>query len=185
MISRIKGQVIEVGANRVVVDVSGIGYELLVPQPLLDDMKIGAEVELLTHHHVRENLQELYGFADGEAKNLFEHLLGVSGIGPKSALAIMSLGDQQRLRQAIANEDSGLLAAASGVGKRSAERVIVELKDKVGIAGDSVTVVAGDDATAALLALGYNSSQAARALNGLDSELSVEQKVKEALRKLS
>lgn len=185
MISRVNGTVVEVGADRVVVDVGGLGYEILAPAPVLENLKAGEDARLLTHHHIRENQQELYGFADAEAKDLFEQLLGVSGIGPKSALAIMSLGDQARLRQAIAGEDAAFIAAASGVGKRSAERVIVELKDKVGELQGGPAGQSGDDATAALMALGYNAPQAAGALRDLPADMELEQKVKAALKKLS
>lgn len=185
MISRVNGTVVEVGADRVVVDVGGLGYEILAPAPVLENLKAGADARLLTHHHIRENQQELYGFADAEAKDLFEQLLGVSGIGPKSALAIMSLGDQARLRQAIAGEDAAFIAAASGVGKRSAERLIVELKDKVGELQGGPAGQSGDDATAALMALGYNAAQAAGALRDLPADMELEQKVKAALKKLS
>jgi len=185
MISRVNGTVVEVEVDRVVVDVGGLGYEILAPAPVLERLKVGEVAQLLTHHHVRENQQELYGFAETEAKDLFEQLLGVSGVGPKSALAIMSLGDQDRLRQAIAGEDAAFIAAASGVGKRSAERVIVELKDKVGEPQGGPAGRTGDDATAALMALGYNAAQAASALRDLPTEMNLGQKVKAALKKLS
>lgn len=176
---------VEVGVDHVVLDVGGVGYEVLAPQTVLEDLSVGTDSTLLTYHHIRENAHELYGFSEVEAKQLFEQLLGVSGIGPKSALAIMSLGDQQRLRGAIAGEDAAFIATASGVGKRSAERVIVELRDKVGefLAGSPTP--AGDDAAAALVALGYNQAQAAEALRGIDSDLPTEAKVKAALRQLS
>lgn len=185
MISRVTGQIVEVGVGRAVVDVAGVGYELLMPQPVLEKLSVGSNTTLLTYHHVRENAQELYGFDEIDAKALFEQLLGVSGVGPKSALAIMSLGDQQRLRTAIANEDAGFIAAASGVGKRSAERVIVELKDKVGEQAGVHGAPAGDDAVAALMALGYSTSQAVQALKDLGADLSTEARVKAALRKLA
>lgn len=184
MISRVKGQVVAVELNHVVIETGGIGYEILAPQPLLESLALDDQIQLLTHHHVRENVQELYGFASPEAKSLFEQLLGVSGVGPKSALAIMSLGDEERLRQAIASEDSAFIAAASGVGKRSAERVIVELKDKVGLPGGKTSAATDDDA-AALLALGYSSAQAAQALRDLPAGLDTGGRVKEALKKLS
>lgn len=185
MISRVKGNIIEVGQERIVVDVGGIGYEVLVPNPLLESLRKDEQTELLTYHLVRETAQELYGFADAEAKRLFEQLLAVSGIGPKSALAIMSLGNQNRLRQAIAGEDVAYVASASGVGKKSAERVVVELRDKVGEFLDHGEGAGGDDATAALIALGYNTVQAAQALHGIERDLPTETRVKEALKKLS
>ncbi len=185
MIARVKGRILEINDERVVVDVGGVCYEVLVPQPILQTLSPGSQMELLTYHLVRENSQELYGFDKTGAKRLFEMLLSVSGIGPKSALAIMSLGDEDRLRAAIAGEDVAFLAAANGVGKKSAERTVIELKDKVDPVAGIGKAVTGDDAAAALVSLGYNQNQAAQALSGIEPGLPTETRVKEALKKLS
>lgn len=187
MIAQISGRVIDQSFDRVVVFVAGIGYEVLVPQPLLSQLPVGQDVTLLTHHHIRENSQELYGFTEGAAKELFEQLLSVSGVGPKGALAVMGLGDQSKIRQAIGAGDVAWLAAASGVGKRTAERITVELKDKVGIIGGQAVgaIMVDDDARSALMALGYSVSQASHALSGIDAKLPTEERVRQALKRLS
>lgn len=186
MISQVKGAVIDSCIGRVVVEVGGLGYEVLVPAPLFENLKIGQPAQLFTHHHIRENAQELYGFNSADAKELFELLLGVSGVGPKSALAVMGLGEHDRIRRAVAGEDIALIASASGVGKRTAERICVELKDKVGVmAGYVFAEHDGDDARAALVALGYSPAQAAQALAEIDTKLSTEERVKKALKELT
>lgn len=186
MISQIKGAVIDSRIGRVVVEVGGLGYEVLVPAPLLEHLRIGQTAQLFTYHHIRENAQELYGFNSADAKELFELLLGVSGVGPKSALAVMGLGEHDRIRRAVAGEDIALIASASGVGKRTSERICVELKDKVGvIAGYAFDERDGDDARAALVALGYSPAQAAQALSEIDAKLSTEERVKKALKELA
>lgn len=187
MIAQISGRVIEQGVDRVVVFTAGVGYEVIVPQPLLEQLSVGSDVTLLTHHHVRENSQELFGFTQSPAKELFELLLSVSGVGPKGALAVMGLGDQSKIRQAIGAGDIAWLAAASGVGKRTAERITVELKDKVGVIGGQVAggLAVGDDARSALMALGYTASQASHALAEIEAELPTEERVRQALKLLS
>jgi Holliday junction DNA helicase RuvA len=172
----------------VVVDVSGVGYEILVPSPIMEEMSIGGRIRLLTYHHVRENGQELFGFTDRGQKELFTLLLGVSGIGPKGALAIMSLGEHEQIRKAIAGGNAAFLAGAQGVGKKSAERVCVELKDKVGVMGGEVVAIpedGGDDAQTALVTLGYTAAQAAQALAGVDGSLPTEDRVRQALKELA
>lgn len=186
MIARIRGEVVDTGPNSIVVEAGGVGYELLVPEPVLQDIGLGSEVALLTYHHVRENGQELFGFTESGQKELFTLLLGISGIGPKNALAVMSLGGHEQIRKAIASGNAAFIAGAYGVGKKSAERVVVELKDKVGImAGQFVPVEDDDDAHAALMALGYTASQSAQALSSIDSSLDTEKRVKLALKELS
>ncbi|HEX9679555.1 MAG TPA: Holliday junction branch migration protein RuvA [Candidatus Saccharimonadales bacterium] len=187
MIARIKGEVAALTHNSVVIDVGGIGYEVLVPAPLLSELSLGSEVQLMTHHHVRENSIDLFGFESNESKYLFELLLGVSSIGPKSALSIMALGRYDQIKQAIAAGNAAFIAGASGVGKKSAEKVCVELKDKLATTAEGELIGladTGDDALTALLALGYNQQQAAQALAKVDPKLSNEQRVKQALRGL-
>ncbi|HEX9594776.1 MAG TPA: Holliday junction branch migration protein RuvA [Candidatus Saccharimonadales bacterium] len=186
MIAQLRGKVVAVAGKTAVLDVGGIGYGVQVPDGLLSDIAIGQETELKTYHHIKENTNELFGFDSLEAKNLFELLIGISGVGPKSALAVMSLGPQDRIRQAIASENSNYLSGAAGVGKRSAQRICSELKDKVGqvetIIGADIT---GDDALEALLSLGYSRQQAAAALSKVDRQAPSEEQVKQALKDLS
>jgi Holliday junction DNA helicase RuvA len=186
MIAHIKGMVTSIDGYRVVIDVGGVGYELRVPVSVAEDLRPQTETILLTYHHVREAAQELFGFDSQGAKDLFELLIGVSSVGPKSALAIMSLGTHEEIRAAIASENVGYIAQATGVGKKSAERISVELKDKVGVmAGNYVGEPTNEDeAFAALLALGYNKAQAAQALAKVSGDLAVEDRVKRALKDL-
>lgn len=176
----------DIGPNSVVVEASGVGYEVLVPQPVLEDINLSAELTLLTYHHVRDSGQELFGFTNRGQKELFALLLGVSGVGPKGALAIMSLSQHEQVRKAIASGNIAFIAGAQGVGKKSAERIVVELKDKVGVVGGQVVEIPDDDdAHAALMALGYTASQAAQALQNVEIELPTEERVKLALKDLS
>ena len=134
MISHIKGVVEEkFGANGLIVDVNGVGYEMMVPVLDFENVNLGEEKKYYTYHQVRENAEELYGFSSLTAKKLFELLISVQGVGPKAGIAIMSLAEAEEVRNAIANGDVTFVSKASGVGKKSAERVIVDLKDKVGI----------------------------------------------------
>ena len=175
-----------VSGKTAVLDVAGVGYGVQLPDGLLADIAIGQETELKTYHHIKENTNELFGFDSLEAKDLFESLIGISGVGPKSALAVMSLGSQDKIRQAIASENSNYLSGAAGVGKRSAQRICSELKDKIGhietMVGADIT---GDDALEALLSLGYSRQQAAQALSKVDRQAPSEEQVKQALKDLS
>ncbi len=189
MIAHIKGIIAEKFGNAMIVDVHGVGYEVQVAAGDYEGLLLGEGVKLYTYHHIREQSQDLFGFSTLAAKKLFELLISVQGIGPKAALAILSLGDSEAVRNAIANEDAVFVAKASGVGKKSAERVIVDLADKVGLplrydttsTGISQAIVHTDEALEALMALGYNLADASKALEGVSTELSTAQRVTEAL----
>ena len=162
MIAAVRGEIIARGAGHVVVEVAGVGYKVFVPRlPSRDD------VLLHTHQVVREDDQSLYGFETREELALFEMLISVSGVGPKAGLAILSVARPAEIAGAIASGDTAVLARAPGVGKKTAERLIVDLKGKIGrVAGLPVTpgLLTADDAHAALVALGYTASEAATAL---------------------
>lgn len=193
MISHIKGIIDEKFGNSVVVDVNGVGYEVMVPSNDYDDARLGEEKKFFTYHAVRENAEELYGFSSLTAKRLFELLISVQGIGPKAGIAILSLSDAEEVRNAIANADANFISKASGVGKKSAERVIVDLRDKVGAPSKygasevkmSATVATRepDEALDALMALGFTLKEASLALDGVSPELSTEERIKLALKK--
>lgn len=189
MIAHVIGTVAEKFLDSVIIDVQGVGYEVLVPTSEYDAMTLKDETKLYTHHHVREQSEELYGFSSLAGKRLFELLITVQGIGPKAALAILSLGSADQVRSAIAAGDAAYIQGASGVGKKTAERVVVDLKDKVGLPGvyetGSNVIVRDDDALDALLALGYNVRQASESLAQIDSSLSVEDRIRAALKELS
>ena len=192
MIAHIKGIIAEKFGNSLVIDVNGVGYELMVPVPDYKDALLDTESKFYTYHVVRENAEDLYGFSSLAAKKLFELLIGVQGVGPKAAIAILSLAEAEEVRNAIANADAAFIAKASGVGKKSAERVIVDLRDKVGIPSHygATEVRKGvamsaepDEALDALIALGFPLKEATAALENIDKTLSVEERIKLALKK--
>ena len=189
MIAHISGKIAEKFNGSIIVDVSGVGYEVIVPQYEYDKAMLDNSIKLYTYHHIREQSQELFGFSSLAAKKIFKLLITVQGIGPKAGIAIMSLGDYEQVRNAIANEDSKYIQKANGVGKKSAERVIVDLKDKVGIAtsynaeeekvdGD----ISRDEALEALVALGFNLKDAILSLKDIPEDLPVSERVKIALK---
>lgn len=190
MIAHVKGVVTEKMLTSVIVDVQGVGYEVNVAAGDYDQATLNDEIKFYTYHHIREQSQELFGFSSLAAKKLFELLITVQGVGPKAAMAILSLGDSEVVRNAIANSDGAFIAKASGVGKRIAERVIVDLADKVGLplrydatnTGVSQVVAHADEALEALMALGYNLADATRALEGVPTDLSTADRVTQALK---
>ena len=191
MIAHISGRIAEKFAGSVTVDVAGVGYEIIVPLGEYDHAVLGEDIKFYTYHHIREQGQELFGFSSLAAKKLFELLITVHGVGPKAGISVMSLGEAEMVRNAIANEDSKFIQKAAGVGKKSAERVIVDLKDKVGLAlsrqmadGSAQTSLAGqvDEALEALMALGYNLNDATKALESVPTNLSTSERVTAALK---
>ncbi len=190
MIAHVSGIVAEKFNSSVIVDVHGVGYEVAVALGDFEQALVGEQMKFYTHHHIREQSQELFGFTSLAAKKLFEMLITVQGVGPKAALAILSLGDSETVRNAIANSDAVFITKATGVGKRIAERVVVDLTDKVGLAirtnvsdtGVSQQLAYTDEALEALMALGYNLNDATRALEGVSMELSTADRVTQALR---
>lgn len=193
MIAHIRGKIEEkFGNNGIIVDVSGVGYEMLVPTPDFGTCTLGEERKFYTYHAVKENSEELYGFSSLLAKKLFELLISVQGVGPKAGIAIMSLAEAEEVRNAIANGDVAFVSKASGVGKKSAERVIVDLKDKVGIPSHygatevkfgGSKVGESDEALDALMALGFPLKEATAALEKVPADLPVEERIRMALKK--
>ena len=190
MIATLTGTVSEKLAELVVLDVQGVGYGLLVPVEDYGKLSTGDKAKFYIHEHIRENAHDLYGFTQTDTKRLFEQLLDVNGVGPKMALSILSVGSVEDVRQSIAAGDTKFITAAPGVGKRVAERVVVDLKDKVGLvstaSADSLFVgnstLNQDEAVQALVALGYSPQDAANALAKVDDKLSTEDRVKQALK---
>ena len=193
MIAHIRGKIEEkCGDNGIIVDVNGVGYEMLVPVPDFEASSLGEERKFYTYHSVKENSEDLFGFSSLAAKKLFELLISVQGVGPKAGIAILSLAEAEEVRNAIANGDVAFVTKATGVGKRSAERVIVDLKDKVGIPSryGATEVKYGtkasnepDEALDALIALGFPLKEATAALEKVDTSLPVEERVRQALKK--
>ena len=188
MIAHVYGLVSEKFGNAVIVDVAGVGYEVQVAAGDYDSAVLGEQVKFHTYHHIREQSQELFGFSSLAAKKLFELLITVQGVGPKAALSILSVGDSEQVRNAIANSDSAYITQAAGVGKRIAERVVVDLSDKVGLAVQitrttgSTEMAANDEALEALMALGYSLADGMKTLESVPTDLPTAARVTQALR---
>jgi holliday junction DNA helicase RuvA len=181
MISRLRGKPVARTGDKLVLEVGGVGYAVAVTPTASRLAERGGEVSIETYLHVREDALQLYGFAEPAERELFEHLLAVSGIGPKVALAIVSGSPPADLRRAIALDDTARLEAIPGIGKKTAQRVVLELKEKLGsvaAAPESGHVGARD----ALVELGYSVVEAEQSLAGVDPDLPVEEQVRRALR---
>lgn len=196
MIAFVEGTVAALGSDSVVIDAGGVGYRIFCGPVTLTSVREGASARLHTHHLVREDQQALYGFRTTEELGFFELLITVTGVGPKVALSIVSSRPVADLQLAILQGDEAVLTAVSGVGKRLAARVILELKEKVAAAGGAAGGVGGrpggasaeSETAAALQALGYTASEAREAARGAVATLpvgsSLEERVKAALRVL-
>ncbi|MBR2864030.1 Holliday junction branch migration protein RuvA [Candidatus Saccharibacteria bacterium] len=190
MIAHIKGIIAEKFNSSIIVDVSGVGYELALTTLDYDEVNLNDEKKFYTYHKVAETAEELYGFSTLAAKKIFELLISVNGVGPKAGMAILSLGTPEEVRNAIANGDVSFISKAAGVGKKSAERVIVDLRDKVGLPSKYGTaeivgapkVSENDEALDALMALGFPLKDATDALSGIDENLPTEERIKQALK---
>ena len=190
MFAHVSGVVAEKFNASVVIDVNGIGYEIQVAASDYESALLNESVKFYTYHHVREQAEELFGFSSLAAKRLFEMLITVQGVGPKAALAILSLGAAEQVRSAIAVSDAAYITRASGVGKKTAERVVVDLSDKVGLptalpGAGLVTareVANADEAMEALMSLGYTLNDAITALDQVPADLSTAERVRRALK---
>jgi Holliday junction DNA helicase RuvA len=182
VIARLTGIPVARTADGIVLDVGGVGYLLRVTDRAQKKAKEGREVTFETYLHVREDALQLYGFAEPAERQLFEQLLSVSGVGPKVALLIVSGSTPSDLRKSIVLGDTTRFLAIPGVGKKTAERVVLELKEKLGL--EQVVPDGASDFVArdALVELGYSAVEAERALAGTDPELPPEERVRQALR---
>ena len=189
MIGRIAGKLVAKHPPQILVDVLGVGYELDVPMSTLYQLpSTGSDVALLTHLIVREDAHQLYGFATEGERTLFRQLLRISGVGARTALAVLSGMSVADLREAVTRQDSGRLTRIPGIGRKTAERLVLELKDKLDIAVIEVSAGADGaqrDVVNALLALGYNEKEARFAVKNLESGLSVTEGIRQALKALS
>ncbi len=189
MIATLSGVISEKLPDLVVLDVSGVGYGLLMVVDDFAGLSVGQQAKVYIYEHIRENTHDLYGFTDLGSKSMFELLMSVNGVGPKMALNILSLGTTGDVSLAIAEGNVKFIQTASGVGKRVAERVVVDLKDKVGLSAseDATTFLqapsaTSDEAGQALMALGFSAQDAGLALKDIDKDLSTEERIKRALR---
>jgi holliday junction DNA helicase RuvA len=183
MISRLRGAPVARVGERLVLDVGGVGYSLAVTPTAARLAERGGEVTIETHLHVREDALQLYGFGEPAERELFEHLLAVSGVGPKVALAIVSGSPPADLRRAIALEDTARFEAIPGIGKKTAQRVVLELKEKLGTMDEPTPIAGKPHAVArdALVELGWTATEAEEALAAVDPALPPEERVRQAL----
>ncbi len=191
MIATLSGVVTEKLTDHIVLEVGGVGYGLYVTAEDHGRLSVDEKSRLYVHEHIREQSHDLFAFLSRDTMNLFQQLLDVNGIGPRMALNMLSIGSAQGVRQAIASGDVKFIQQANGVGKRVAERVVVDLKDKVGLAGadlESTGLLQSDDAlmkdeaVEGLVALGYTTADAAAALQKVDKKLPTEDRIKQALK---
>jgi Holliday junction DNA helicase RuvA len=181
VIARLRGKRAGLSASGLVLDVNGVGYLVQATPSVL--RQGGEELTVETYMVVREDALQLYGFGSAEERDMFVHLLSVNGVGPKVALAIVSASTPSELRRAIALEDTARFEAIPGIGKKTAQRVVLELKEKLGTFVDSSEPVADLMAREALVELGWSLMDAERALADVDPDLSIEEQVRAALRK--
>ena len=183
MISFLEGEIVEKAGTRVVVDVSGVGYDVLVPTSTLASLPpIGRRARVHTRMVVRDDAMVLYGFGSPDERELFDLLTGVTGVGPKVALAFLSSLTPDALRRAVIAGDVGALTVVPGVGKKVAQRVVLDLRDRMGAEGDLIIGGPLADVREALLALGLTAQEASGAMSGLEADgRAVDELLKEAL----
>lgn len=187
MIGRIHGTLVEKHPLFGIVDVSGLGYKVYTTLPTLGKVSVGEDITLHTYLHVRENSLDLYGFEDKEEQLFFELLISVSGIGPKSAISILNIANPDSLKKAISAGDTTHLVKVSGIGKKSAQKIILELKDKIGdgYEGDALLMQDEVDTLEALLSLGYSEKEVREVLQKLPKDIEgAHERIKEALKLL-
>lgn len=188
MIARLRGRPVALDADGLVLDVGGVGYRLLATQSAIRAADGKDEVTVETHLHVREDTLQLFGFATADERRLFEQLLGVTGVGPKVALAIVSAYAPADVRRAIVAEDADLFQSIPGIGRKLAQRVVLELKERIGpvaVAGGPPAPGPGDGhlvARDALVELGYSVAEAEQRLASIDPDLPPAERVRAALR---
>ncbi len=190
MISSLNGTINHLDSRFIIVEVSGIGYKVFVTADTLHSLKVGAQIKIHTYLAVREDALDLYGFNNIQEKNLFELLISISGIGPKGALNILSAVSGDALINAIRSGSTAHLVKVSGIGRKTAEKIVLELKDKLGalVGNEEMSVgMSGDlDVIEALKALGYDANEARDSLKKIDKNISdTAQKIKAALKVLN
>lgn len=191
MIATLRGEILDKYIDWVIVETAGVGYKLLVTVEDYGLLVKGQPALLHVHEHIREDAHDLYGFLTYDTQRLFEQLLSVKNVGPKVALAVLGIGTPGVVRGALAAGDVKRLQTAKGVGKRAAEQMVVELRDKVGLVAGSdaenlitrAGLQSGDEAVQALLALGYSETDASLALQHIDTALTTEERITLALKR--
>jgi Holliday junction DNA helicase RuvA len=186
MIARLKGQIEENNLSNIIVDVSGVGYKINCTLETSKELKVGGGVQFHTFLDVKENSLELYGFLNEDDKKLFELLLSVNGVGPKTALNILNSTSQNTLIEGIASGDPKHLQEISGLGKKQCEKLVMTLKDKVGGEElDEKSLSGTSDAIEALASLGYSKKEIRDTVSKINKKLKTEEIIKEALKKLN
>jgi Holliday junction DNA helicase RuvA len=189
MISYIKGKIQYVGVNSIELNVNDIGYKIFVTANILNKAKVGQEMEIFAYQNVREDAIDLFGFASREEQGMFEKLISVSGIGPKTALNALSVAKIDEIESAIISGDASVLTKISGIGKKTAERIVLELKNKykgLSEVGGKIIQTEDGDVIDALVGLGYSMDQARNALRQIDKNIKgTEKKIKACLQLLS
>lgn len=188
MIATLRGKILQL--EPLILECGGVGYGVLVTSSDGAKLDKNSEAFLYIYEHIKEDAHDLYGFSSSELKGLFEQLLSVKNVGPKSALAVLDIGSSGEVRLAIANGDVKRLQSAKGVGKRAAEQIVVELRDKVGapVGADAENIVyrsgvnRSDEALLALISLGYTEADSEQLLAEVDKSLSTEERIKQALK---
>ncbi|MBL8031312.1 MAG: Holliday junction branch migration protein RuvA [Candidatus Doudnabacteria bacterium] len=185
MIGYLEGHVVYKTLSYTIVNVGGVGYKVFVVPQLLETPQ-GQAIKMFVYHKSSDDGQSLFGFPDVVSLHFFELLLTVSGVGPKIALSILSSGDMNTLKEAIAQQDSAFFSQMGGIGKKTAERIIVDLKDKIGIlTSDAASTNGSSDVFDALTGLGYSTNEARRVLTDIDRSAPMEAQLKQALKLLS
>ncbi len=187
MIAQLEGKIVGIKSHSVILMVAGVGYQVYVSTYTLGKVAGQEQILFHIHTHVREDTLALYGFLNEDDLTMFELLISISGIGPRVALSILSIADVKTIRTAIVNKDPSILTRVSGVGKRTAERVIIELQNKVDVmgAGDQEETLSGQDTIEALTSLGYSVTEAREAIKLVPPDIKdVSTRIRQALRVL-
>ena len=190
MIATLEGKVVEKTKDLVVLDCGGVGYGLYASFEDFGQLSVGETAKVYVYENIRETAHDLFGFIKPETKTLFEQLLTVKGVGPKMALSVLNIAGLGQVRQSIAAGDIKFISQATGVGRKAAERIVVELKDKVGLAASETATSflstpsadPNDEALQGLVALGFTVQDAAEALKKVDAKLAPEDRIKHALK---
>ena len=184
MIGSLRGNILEVHATHILLEVAGLGYVIKASAPTLSSMKAHEDRFLYIHDHVREDAHDLFGFSSREELSLFDRLLAISGVGPKVALTVLSAGSIETVRRAIMQGDLALLTSVPGVGKKTAQKIILELKGQI---VDAADMSPGDtEVVEALVSLGYSGMQAREALKAIPKQVQdVSERMREALKRLA
>jgi Holliday junction DNA helicase RuvA len=182
MIGSIRGKIILKTEKFIIIETNDVGYKLNISPDTLSKIQKEDDVFLFVHTHVREDILDLYGFLNYQELEFFEMLLNVSGIGPRSALAILSIASIETLKRAISTSDTSYLTKISGIGRKTAEKIVIELRDKIGEGKEGPALQIELDALEALKSLGYSQNQAREALKKVSAEVDTNTKIREALK---